>query len=361
MEHMRVEVESDPDRPSDAGAALRPPSAPTSSHPTPARRAPAVIVAVITAVVAGLSVWYLTWPKPLIVQGEVDSTRIDMAARVNGRIGRIAVVRGQDVAAGAVLAEIDNPELLAQYHEAQAAQTVAEAELARIDAGTRPEVVAIRKAEIDRAQANLTLAHQTFDRTRQLAADGFAPRARLDETTDALQVAQRGLDQAKLSHAEAVAGFTAEEHGIAQAKVRKAEATVATLKALVDQMVVTAPVAAQVYQIHTEPGEFVLEGVPLLSLVALDDTWVRFDLREDLMHGLKPGARIDVRLPALGDRSVPVAVAVIAAKGEYAGWRATRATGDFDLRTFEIRARPTEKIPELRPGMSAYADWRGGP
>jgi HlyD family secretion protein len=185
-------------------------------------------------------------------------------------------------------------------------------------------------------------------------------RARLDEASDALHVAERNVDQAKLAYAEAIAGFTAEDRGIAEAKVKKAMAAVATLKALVDQMVVTAPVAAQVYQINTELGEFVLQGVPLLSLVALDDTWVRFDLREDLMSSLKPGARIDVRLPALGDRSVPVEVKVIAAKGEYAGWRATRATGDFDLRTFEIRAWPTETVPELRPGMSAYADWRGG-
>jgi HlyD family secretion protein len=315
-------------------------------------------VAVIVALILGLSLWYLTWPRPLIVQGEVDSTRIDMAARVTGRIGRIAVVRAQNVPAGAVLVDIDNPELLAQYQEAQAAQRVAEAELARINAGTRQEVVAIRKAEIDRAQANLTLARQTFDRTSRLATDGFSPRARLDEASDALEVAERGVEQAKLAYAEATAGFTVEEHGIAEAKVKKATATVATLKALVDQLVVTAPVAAQIYQIPTEPGEFVLPGVPLLSLVALDDTWVRFDLREDLMRGVAPGTRFTVRLPALGDRLVPVEVKVVAAKGEYAGWRATRATGDFDLRTFEIRAWPTDKVPELRPGMSAYADWQ---
>ena len=100
-------------------------------------------------------------------------------------------------------------------------------------------------------------------------------------------------------------------------------------------------------------------GVPLLSLVDLGDIWLRFDLREDLVKGLKVGDRFDVRIPALGDQPVTVEVRTIATRGEYAGWRATRATGDFDLRTFEVRAYPVEKIAELRPGMSAYADWTG--
>src|SRR5262249_8763508 len=150
--------------------------------------------------------------QPLLVQGEADSTRVDMAARVDGRVAVIPVVRGEDVAAAAPLVRIENPELLARLAEARASQAVAEAELARINAGTRQEIVAVRKAEIDRADANLTLARQTYDRTRQLAADKFAPQARLDEVTDALQLAQRGVDQAKLSYAEAVAGFTKEEH-----------------------------------------------------------------------------------------------------------------------------------------------------
>jgi len=101
----------------------------------------------------------------------------------------------------------------------------------------------------------------------------------------------------------------------------------------------------------------VTPGVPLLSLVDLADTWLGFSLREDLLAGLKVGDRLAVRVPALGNREIVAQVRVIAAKGEYAGWRATRATGDFDLRTFAIRAYPVDKIAGLRPGMSVYTDW----
>ena len=338
------------------------PEAPVAEKPKHERRASSAamaIVATIIAAIVGLSGWYLLQPQPLLVQGEADSTRIDMAARVDGRVSVIPVIRGENVAAGAPLVRIENPELVAKLKEAQASKAVAEAELARINAGTRQEIVAARKAEIDRAEANLTLARQTYDRIKPLTLNKVASQAKLDEATDALQQTQRGYDQAKLSYDEAVAGFTREEHEMAEAKVKKADAGVATVQALVDQMVVTAPIASQVYQINIEAGEVVAPGIPLLTLVDLGDVWLRFDLREDLTRGLKIGDRFNVRIPALGDRPITVEVRLVAAKGEYAGWRATRATGDFDLRTFQIRAYPVEKLPGLRPGMSAYADWRG--
>jgi len=317
----------------------------------------AIVLAAIVAAIVGMSAWYLSRPTPLLIQGEADSTRIDIAARVDGRISKIAVERGQNVPAGAVLLRIDNPELVARLAEAVAAKGVADAELARIHAGTRAETVAVRKAEIDRTAADLALAQQTYDRLKKLVAGQYATQQRLDEATAALRVAQRGYDQAKLGYQEAIAGFTPEEVHMAETKVLRAAAAVATLQSLVDQMVVTAPAATQVYQINVEEGEVVAPGIPLLTLVEMNDIWLRFDLREDLIKDVKLGDKIALRIPALGDRRVVTEIRLIAARGEYAGWRATRATGDFDLRTFAIRAYPTESIPGLRPGMSAYAEW----
>src|SRR5262249_25132589 len=124
----------------------------------------AIVLAVIVAAIVGLSAWYLSRPTPLLIQGEADSTRIDIAARVDGRIAKIAVERGENVPADAVLLRIDNPELVAKLAEAVAAKGVADAELARIHAGTRAETVAARKAEIDRTAADVALAQQTYDR-----------------------------------------------------------------------------------------------------------------------------------------------------------------------------------------------------
>jgi HlyD family secretion protein len=323
-----------------------------------ASRIPSIIVGVVVTAIAALSIWYLVRGEPLLVQGEVDATRLDLAARVDGRVAEIPVVRGQNVNAGAVLVRIDNPETLAKNDQALAAKVVAEAQLANINAGTRAEVVAARKAAMERAQAGVVLAQKTYDRVNQLAASGNAPQARLDQMTDSLHESQRAADQAKSAYEQAVNGYTREEHEIAEASVGKALADIKAVQSIIDQMVVYAPVASQVYQRNVEPGEYVSPGVPLVTLIDLDDMWVHFDLREDLVRTLKIGDRFDVRIPALADRAITVEVKLIATKGEYASWRATRATGDFDLRTFSIRAYPIEKVPELRPGMSAYLDWR---
>jgi HlyD family secretion protein len=320
--------------------------------------APAVIVGCIIAAIAALSIWYLIRPEPLLLQGEVDATRMDLAARVDGRVAEIPVVRGQDVAAGAVLVRIDNPETLAKLKQAVAAKVVAQAQLANINVGTRPEVIAARKAELERTQAAVVLAQKTFDRTSQLAQERFAPQAQLDLNKDRLEEAQKAVEQAQSAYSQAVNGYTKEEREIAVANVQKAVADIESVQSIIDQMVVYAPVASQVYKRNVEPGEFITPGVPLITLIDLSDVWIHFDLREDLVRELKVGDRFKVRIPALSDRAIMVEVKLIATKGEYAGWRATRATGDFDLRTFAIRAYPVEKVPELRPGMSAYTDWR---
>jgi HlyD family secretion protein len=323
-----------------------------------AARAPSIIVGIVAAAVVALSAFYLVRPEPLLVQGEADATRLDIAARVDGRVKQIPVERGQNVAANATLVRIDNPETVAKLEQMKMAMAVAAAQLANVLVGTRVETIAARKAELERAQAALVLTQKNFDRTNTLTQQGNSPQARLDQMTDALHESERAVDQAKSAYDQAVNGYTKEERAIARANVEKANADIQSVQSIIDQLVVYAPVASQVYQRNVEPGEYVSPGVPLITLIDLADVWIHFDLREDLVKGLKVGDRFDVHIPALADRRVTVEVKLIATKGEYASWRATRATGDFDLRTFSIRAYPVQPVPELRPGMSAYLDWR---
>jgi len=320
-------------------------------------RASSIIVGVVAVAIPALSIWYLIQPAPLLIQGEMDATQLDIAARVDGRVAEILVNEGQDVAAGAVLVRIDNPETIAKNEQALAAKIVAESQLANINAGTRAEVIAARKAALEQAEAGMIEAKKTYDRKSQLVEHGNAPQAQLDQATDSLHQAERAVDQAKSAHEQAVNGYTREEREIAMANVGKAVADVSAVQSIVDQMVIYAPVASQVYERNVEPGEYVSPGVPLVTLVDLNDVWIHFDLRENLAKELKVGDRFGVRVPALSDRRVLVEVNMIATKGEYASWRTTRA-GDVDLRTFSIRAYPVDKIPELRPGMSVYLDWR---
>src|SRR6202035_4450700 len=262
-------------------------------------RTATIIVSVVAAAVVALSVFYLLRPEPLLVQGEVDATRLDIAARVDGRVKEIPVERGQNVPAGAVLVRIDNPETVAKLEQMKAAMAVAEAQLANILVGTRVETIAARKAELERVRAALVLAQKTFDRTRILTEQGNSPQSRLDQMTDSLHENERAVDQANSAYEQAVNGYTKEERAIAKANVEKANADIQSVQSIIDQLVVYAPVASQIYQRNVEPGEYVSPGVPLITLIDLADVWIHFDLREDLLKTLKVGDRFNVRVPAL--------------------------------------------------------------
>src|SRR5216683_1962679 len=224
---------------------------PDSAQKTP--RAAVAIVSLSIAAIFALSLWYFVQPQPLLVQGEADATRIDISARVDGRVAQRPVDRGQNVTGGQVLVTIDNPQLLTKLKEAQAGQAVALADLKRIEVGTRAEVIDQRKAALAAAEASAQLAQQTYDRTKQLTARDFASVQKLDEATATLDVARRSQQQAKLALDEAIAGYTAEERGVAQAAVVKADAAIATLKAQVAELTVKAPTAAQVYHTSADP------------------------------------------------------------------------------------------------------------
>ena len=271
------------------------PEAPNTAQETvtrPVTRTPSIIVGTITAIVVALSLFYLLRTESLLVQGEADATRLDIAARVDGRVKEIPVERGQNVPAGAVLVRIDNPETLAKHEQMKAADAVAEAQLANVLVGTRVETIAARKAELERAQAALVLAQKNFERTRILTEQGNSPQARLDQMTDTLHESERAVDEAKSAYDQAVNGYTKEERAISRANVEKAKADIQSVQSTIDQLVVYAPLASQVYQRNVEPGEYVSPGVPLITLIDLADVWIHFDLREDLVKSLKVGDRL---------------------------------------------------------------------
>src|ERR1700738_2884397 len=213
------------------------PDAGQETHKRPATRPPSIIVGVVAAVVVALSLFYLLRPEPLLVQGEADATRFDIAARVDGRVKEIPVERGQNLPGGAALVRIDNPETLAKHEQMRAAKAVAEAQLANVLVGTRVETIAARKAEMERAQAALVLAQKTFDRTHTLTEQGNAPQARLDQVTDTLHESERAVDQAKSAYDQAVNGYTKAERAFARANVEKANAEIRRVKWTLDQLV----------------------------------------------------------------------------------------------------------------------------
>lgn len=313
---------------------------------------------VLAGVLSALAVvlWLATRPPPLTVQGEVSADRIDISPRVSGRVLKLGADVGDTVERGAVIAELENPQLVAALLAARAALGVAKADLARVES-TRPETIAARRAALAAAEADVTLAQETHDRQAQLIRSGNTAQARLDEATRNLEAALHSRDEAAAALQLAVTGASPEERELAAAQVKQADAVLGQRQTDVAELVVRAPISGQVTTRVAELGENFGAGAPLFSLIDMRDVWLTFNLREDLLAGLKIGDRFEVTVPAFRSSVIPVRVTMINVQGQYATWRATRATGDFDLRTFEVRAVPVNPVEGLRPGMSAIAAW----
>ncbi len=314
------------------------------------------IVGVGALIVLAALLWLATRPPPLTVQGEVSADRVDVSPRVSGRVVKLAADVGDTVEKGAVIAELENPELVAATAAAQAALDVAKADLARVDS-TRPENIDARRADRAAAQADVTLAQQTLERQEQLIKTGNTPQARVDEATRNLEAAQRKREAADAALKLVSVGASPEERALSAAQVKQAEAALGQRQVDVTELTIHAPLSGQVTTRVAEMGENFGAGAPLYSLVDLKNIWFTFNLREDLLEGLKIGDTFDVTVPAFKSEIISVRVTMINVQGQYATWRATRATGDFDLRTFEVRAVPVKPVDGLRPGMSAIAAW----
>ncbi|HEY1723286.1 MAG TPA: efflux RND transporter periplasmic adaptor subunit [Magnetospirillaceae bacterium] len=307
-------------------------------------------------IVLAVLLYLATRPPPLTVQGEVSADRVDVSPRVSGRVIKLGADVGDTIQKGAVLAELENPELVAATTAAQAALDVAKADLARVDS-TRPENIDARRADRAAAQADVTLAQQTLDRQQQLLKTGNTPQARVDEAVRNLDAAQRKRDAADAALRLVATGASPEERALSAAQVKQAQAALEQREVDVTELTIHAPISGQVTTRIAEMGENFSPGAPLFSLIDLKNVWFTFNLREDLLGGLKIGDTFDVTVPAFKSQTIQVKVTLINVQGQFATWRATRATGDFDLRTFEVRAVPVTPVEGLRPGMSAIAAW----
>lgn len=314
----------------------------------------AVIAAALIA--GGTLTWVVAAPKALLVQGEVEATRIDLTAKIGGRVAEVNADFGDTVNIADVVVALDSPQLQAGLKTAQAAVEVAIANRDLVFS-TRPEIITSRQAELARAQADLVLARKTYDRIEKLSETSTASIQRLDEASNTLAAAERGVEAAQANLELAENGNSIEQKAVAQAQIQEAKAALLRTQADLEELIVRAPINGQVTARLAEPGELFSAGAILLSIVDIDNAWFTFNLREDLLNGLEIGQELQVRVPAIGDQIIPARVTAINAEGSYANWRATKATGDFDLRTFSVRAEPIARDVTLRPGMSALVDW----
>ena len=293
----------------------------------------------------------------LIIQGEVDTKSVDLSSKITGRVKTINVKEGDTVKAGQVLITLDTPDIEAKKVQANAALELAESKRLEVLNGARNEQKAMALNALHKAQSDLELAQKTYNRLHNLNKEGVISNQKADEAYTQFNNAKQAVLIAQNNYQMLENGSRYEDKLIASAGVKQAQGSNIEVQSYLDENKIISPISGQVTEISVEEGELVGTGYTIITVVDTDDNWVVFNLREDLLSKFKMGTVFDVTVPALGKKPIKVKVNFISAMGNFATWRATKIRGDFDLKTFEIHAKPLEKNPDLRAGMSVITDY----
>lgn len=312
--------------------------------------------AVACLLVLGVGFWMGTHPTKEPLYGVMQAKTVDVAAKVTGRVETLPVHEGDTVSAGQLLMTLDIPEVEAKLKEVEALKSAATARQSLVDEGARPQEIRAAKAQMQRAQAGQELAQKTFNRVHALYREGLISKQKHDEALAQKKSADELLAAAKEQYDIALTGARTQEKQAATALTAQATGGVEQVESLVKEKNVTSPIASEISRIYVEIGEVAAAGLPLATLVDLSDQWAVFNIREDDMPKITKGAVLSAEIPALNAKNVQFKVYFINPRGDYATWRATRQSSGYDLRTFEVRARPVQPVSDLRPGMSVIVN-----
>ncbi len=312
--------------------------------------------AVACLLVLGVGFWMGTHPSEEPLYGVMQAKTVDVAAKVTGRVETLPVHEGDTVSAGQLLMTLDIPEVEAKLKEVEALKSAATARQSLVDEGARPQEIRAAKAQMQRAQAGQELAQKTFNRVHALYREGLISKQKHDEALAQKKSADELLAAAKEQYDIALTGARTQEKQAATALTAQATGGVEQVQSLVKEKNVTSPIASEISRIYVEIGEVAAAGLPLATLVDLSDQWAVFNIREDDMPKITKGAVLSAEIPALNAKNVQFKVYFINPRGDYATWRATRQSSGYDLRTFEVRARPVQPVSDLRPGMSVIVN-----
>ena len=308
-----------------------------------------ITVLVVIGLVA-LAGFFLLTPPDDIIMGQAEATQVRISGKVPGRIASYRL--GDQVKAGDTLVFLDTPEVMAKLKQAEAARAAAEAQNAKAIKGAREQEITAAYEMWQKAQAGLTIAKKSFDRIQNLYEKGVMSAQKRDEV-EANYNAMVATEKAARSQYEmAKEGARKEDKAAAAAMVQRAEGAIAEVESYVGESALVAPIDGEVSERFPEVGELVGTGAPIMHISDLNDVWVTFSIREDLLKDIKIGSEVNAFIPALGDLPVKLKVYYMKDMGTYAAWKATKTTGQYDAKTFEVRARPVQPVEGLRPGMS---------
>ena len=319
----------------------------------------ALITLLVVIGLVALAGFFLLTPPDNIIMGQAEATQVRISGKVPGRIDSYRFNEGDKVKAGDTLVFLNTPEVMAKMAQAEAVRKAAEAQSSKAQKGARVQEITGAYELWQKAKAGLEIAKKSFNRIDNLHQQGVVSTQKRDEV-EAQYKAMVATEKAARSQYEmAKEGARVEDKAAAGALVQQASGVIQEVESYISESVLLSPIDGEVSERFPSVGELVGTGAPIMNITNLDDIWVTFSVREDLLKNIKIGAEVNGFIPALGDQPVRLKIYYMKDMGTYAAWKATKTTGQFDLKTFEVRARPMEKVADLRPGMSVILKKKG--
>ena len=288
---------------------------------------------------------------PDIIQGQVEVSEYRVSSKVPGRILEIRVKEGDYVKAGDTLAILDAPDVRAKMEQAQSAESAAAALEMKAKNGARKEQIQGAFSVLQQAKAGFEIAEKSYNRVQRLFDEGVMSAQKRDEAFANYKAMEAQMKAAQSQYDMAVNGARMEDKLAASAQVGRARGAVQEVNSYIHETVQIAQKEGEVTDIYPKVGELVGTGSPIMSIAMMDDMWGTFNVREDQLNDIHVGSEFTVFVPAF-NKEVKMKVYHLKDQGSFAVWKATKANGQYDLKTFEVKARPVEKLEGLRPGMS---------
>jgi HlyD family secretion protein len=322
-----------------------------------------LLIAFLTLLLVIAAVSFIGWivlkPQPIMLQGQAEANEVRVSGKVPGRIEKFMFTEGMQVNKGDTLVLLSSPELNAKLMQATSAEDAANAQNQKAIKGARAEQIAGAYEMWQKAEVGVRLAEKTFNRVQNMYNEEVVPAQKRDEAEANYQAAVTTSKAAKSQYDMAMNGAENEDKMAAVALVNRAKGAVSEVESYISETMLLSPINGEVSDIFPKQGELVGSGAPIMNIVDLSDMWVVFNIREDLLPGIRIGKEFEATVPALGNKTVKLKVNYIKAMASYATFKATKNNGGFDVKSFEVRAVPVTPVDGLRPGMSLMVDYEG--
>lgn len=302
-------------------------------------------------IIVGTIGYFTLDEKEDTIQGELEVTEYRVSCKLAGRIADIKVKEGDYVKVGDTLAILEAPEVVAQEKAAEATQGAAAAMSEMAQNGAREEQIKGAYELYQQAVVARDIAKKSYDRVQNLFDQGVLSAQKRDEALAAYEARDAQVKAALSQYEMAKNGARREERTAAAKQAVAARSAADVVRSLLKETVQLAVMEGEVSEIYPKVGELVGTGSPIMNVSVMKDMWGTFNIREDHLKGMKVGDVVTAYLPAF-DKEVKMKVYFVKDLGTFAAWKATKQTGQYDLKTFEVKARPLTRLEGMRPGMS---------